>query len=221
MVDHRAVAPTDYKRRDLGKLTSYMEHDEEATLHDRYGQEMDGEEVQRLINISGRHQMSRHIVLSPQNGDQLSRKQLHRTAKRTLRETLGKREGVEYAYAIHMNGGDRPHVHVAATGRGNRPGDPAWMDEEDLVELAETTHEHAAEAEKTHGHTKAAVRAHELTAEAERGREEIAEPAEAATQQALTEADRRIKTREERLEAEKQRHLEDEDEKERDYGHGL
>ena len=106
---------------------------------------MDREDVQRLVTVSDRHGMSRHLVLSPENANELSREQLQRVSKRVLRKTLGDRDGVEYAYTVHMHDGDRPHAHVVVTGRANQPGDPLWMDRDDLEQIREHTHEHAKE----------------------------------------------------------------------------
>ena len=89
-------------------------------------------DVQWLVDLSERHEMSRHMVVSPENADRLDRDQLERATERTLRDTLGDRDGVDYAFAVHMEGGDRPHAHVVATGRANQRGDPLWMDERDF-----------------------------------------------------------------------------------------
>jgi hypothetical protein len=161
VANHNTIAASDYQRSDVANLTHYLEHEQEATLHDRYGREMDPEDVQRLVTVSDRHEMSRHLVLSPENANDLSREQLQRVSKRVCRETLGDREGVEYAYAVHMHDGDRPHAHVVATGRANQPGDPLWLDRDDLEQIRERIHEHAKEL----------ARERELEREYERERE--------------------------------------------------
>jgi hypothetical protein len=146
--DHETVAPTDYQRSGVGRLASYAEREPDATLRDRHGREMDGADVQRLVDTSERHEMSRHIVVSPENADRLDRDQLERATKRTLRDTLGDRHGVDYAYAVHMNGGDRPHAHVVATGKADQQGDPLWLDQDDLERLSDRAHERAKEQER-------------------------------------------------------------------------
>lgn len=146
--DHKTVSPTDYRRADVSRLMSYAERERDAILRDRYGREMDGTDAQRLIDLSERHQMSRHIVISPENADRLDRDQLERATKRTLRDVLGERDGVDWAYAVHMDGGDRPHAHVVATGKADRRGDPLWMDREDLKRLSDRAHERAREQER-------------------------------------------------------------------------
>jgi len=146
--DHQTVTPSDYQRDSIDELASYIEREEEATLRDRTGQEMDSQNLQRLIDKSERHEMSRHIVISPENADSLDRQEMDSMAKRTLRDTLGEREGVDYAYAVHEDGGDRPHAHVAATGRANGADDPLWLDADDLQEMADVAHEHSLEVSR-------------------------------------------------------------------------
>lgn len=148
MTDHNTVAPTDYKRADVGRLVSYVEREREATLHDRHGREMDRTEVQQLIDLSERHEMSRHIIISPENADRLDRERLREATKRMLRDTIGQREGVEYGYTVHMEGGDRPHAHVVATGRAEQRGDPLWLDQADLEQLSDRAHERAQEQDR-------------------------------------------------------------------------
>lgn len=149
--DHVTVTPSDFQRDSCSELLSYMEREDGVTLRDRTGQEMSSDDLQRLVDKSERHQMSRHIVISPENADSLDRDRLNKMAKRTLRDTLGDRQGVDYAYAIHTEDGDRPHAHVAATGRANDPGDPLWLDADDLQGIADRAHEHSQQLEKSRG----------------------------------------------------------------------
>lgn len=80
--------------------------------------------------------MSRHIVIPPENADRLDRDQLRRATKRCMRDVLGDRDGVDWAYTVHMDGGDRPHAHVVATGRAEQRGDPPLLNEDDLERLS-------------------------------------------------------------------------------------
>lgn len=148
MADHDTVVVSDFKRSDVSRLMSYAEREREATLRDRHGREMDGRDVQRLVNLSERHEMSRHMVISPENSERLDREQLERATERTLRDTLGDRDGVDYAFAVHMDGGDRPHAHVVATGRANQRGDPLWMDDKDFDNMRDRAHERTREQER-------------------------------------------------------------------------
>jgi hypothetical protein len=144
----KTVVRSDYQRTDVRRLASYAEREPEATMRDRHGQEMDDQDLERLAERSDRHQMSRHIVVSPANADALDREQMSEATKRSLRESIGQRDGVDYGYSVHMDGGDRPHAHVVATGQANQRGDPLWMDEADLQELREQAHDHAQEQER-------------------------------------------------------------------------
>jgi len=150
MTEHKTVTPSDFQRDSASELVSYMKRKEDAQLRDRTGQKMDSADVQRLIEKSERHEMSRHIVISPENADSLDRKQMSQMAKRTLRNTLGNREGVDYGYAIHTEDGDRPHAHVAATGRAQQPGDPLWLDSDDLQNMADVAHEQSQQLQRDH-----------------------------------------------------------------------
>lgn len=148
MSDHNTVTPSGYQRDSVAELTSYIEREKNAQLRDRTGKVMDSDDVQQLIDESERHGMSRHVVISPENADSLDRNQMSQMAKRTLRETLGQREGVEYGYAVHTEDGDRPHAHVAATGRANGSGDPLWLDSDDLENMADVAQEKAQEVQQ-------------------------------------------------------------------------
>lgn len=139
--DHNSVAFSDFARDSASSLLSYIEREKGTKLRDRHGNEMDSSDVQRLIDKSEKHQMSRQIVISPENAENLNRNQLAQVGKETLREVLGDREGVDYGFGVHMEGGDRPHVQAAATGRANSPGDPLWLDSEDLEQIKQIGHE--------------------------------------------------------------------------------
>lgn len=54
--------------------------------------------------------MSRHIILSLEKADPLNRDQLERTTKRTKRDFLGDREGVDWASAVYPEDDDRSHA---------------------------------------------------------------------------------------------------------------
>lgn len=142
---HDTVAPTDFQRGSVDDLASYAEREEDAELRNRHGEPMSASEKQQLIDRSEDHQMSRHIIVSPENADQLDREQMSTATKQTMQETIGQREGVEYGYSVHMEGGDRPHSHVVATGKADNPGDPLWLDQDDLEELSNTAHDRAIE----------------------------------------------------------------------------
>jgi len=141
------VIDSDFKRRDTGALMRYIEHEEE-NLRDRTGQEMDASEQQHLLDRSEENGMSRHLIISPENAEQLENKEIGRATRQTIRETIGSREGVDWAYAVHRDGGDRPHAHVVATGRADQPGDPLWIDREDLDQIRDRAHEHSIEQEQ-------------------------------------------------------------------------
>ena len=146
--DHNSVAHSDYSRGSVGGLLSYIEREQGTTLRDRHGNEMDEKDIQQMIEKSEKHQMSRQIVISPENSEDLSRDELAEVGKKTLRETLGDREGVDYAYGVHMDGGDRPHVQAAATGRANSPGDPLWLDSDDLEQMRDIGHRKSQQVNK-------------------------------------------------------------------------
>ncbi|WP_092907913.1 relaxase/mobilization nuclease domain-containing protein [Halostagnicola kamekurae] len=141
------VIDSDFKRRDTGALMSYIEHEEEE-LRNRTGQEMDATEQQHLLDRSRKNEMSRHFIISPENADQLSNKEIGRATRQTIRETIGSREGVNWAYAVHRDGGDRPHAHVVATGRADQSGDPLWIDSDDLDQIRDRAHENCIEQEQ-------------------------------------------------------------------------
>ncbi|GGN26497.1 relaxase/mobilization nuclease domain-containing protein [Halarchaeum nitratireducens] len=141
------VIDSDFERRDTGALMRYIEHEEE-NLRDRTGQEMDASEQQHLLDRSEEHGMSRHLIISPENAEQLDNEEIGRATRKTIRETIGSHEGVDWAYAVHRDGGDRPHAHVVATGRADQPGDPLWIDRDDLDQIRDRAHEHSIEQEQ-------------------------------------------------------------------------
>lgn len=147
--DHNSVAHSDYSRGSVDGLLSYIEREQGAKLRDRHGNVMEDRDIQEMIDKSEKHQMSRQIVVSPENAEDLSREELAEVGKKTLRETLGDREGVDYAYGVHMEGGDRPHVQAAATGRANSSGDPLWLDSNDLEEIRDVGHEKSQQVKKS------------------------------------------------------------------------
>jgi type IV secretory pathway VirD2 relaxase len=139
-----SVVYSDYQRDDAGALAKYVQKDD-TQLRDRYGQAMDQRDVDRLVDRSDQHQMSRHFVVSPENAEHLDQEQLGRITRETMRDELG--EDVEFGYAVHEDGGDRPHAHVVATGRANQSGDPLWIDSDDLDRIRERVHDRARDLE--------------------------------------------------------------------------
>jgi len=159
---------SDFERRGVSRLLSYMEREQDARVLNYRGREMSPEEQQQMINESKDREMSRHLVLSPSNSERLERDDLERVGKDVLRDELGDRDGVRYAYAVHEEDGDRPHLHVAAPGRAQQHGDPLWLDQDDLEDIRERTHERALERERRLSRTKSLAK--QITKGMARGR---------------------------------------------------
>lgn len=165
------VIDSDFKRRDTEALMEYIEHEEE-NLRDRTGQEMDASDRQHLLDRSEEHGMSRHLIISPENAEQLDNAGIGRATRQTIRETIGSREGVDWGYAVHRDGGDRPHAHVVATGRADQPGDPLWIERDDLDQIRDRAHEYSIEQEQGVEHALDEALDESLTQEQDQGQEQ-------------------------------------------------
>lgn len=134
-----AVMQTTYRDgRDASRLLSYIERDTE--LRNRLGDEMSEREIQAFIEKSERHQFERDMILSPENGDELTDDELSLHTRQIMGEFLEGRPTATYCYAMHRDT-EHPHVHVALTGERR----DLYMDQEDIQEVREHTNERMVE----------------------------------------------------------------------------
>lgn len=131
--------------RDHGaaQLTSYIGRDDHQ-LRNRRGEELTEEEREQFIERSKEYQYERQIIISPENGDELSRQELSLGARRSMREFSRDRPSAEYVYAVHQDT-EHPHAQIAVTGQKS----DLWTDQDDLDRLKERAREQFREKQRT------------------------------------------------------------------------
>ncbi|WP_254547195.1 relaxase/mobilization nuclease domain-containing protein [Halomarina pelagica] len=134
-----AVLQTTYRDgRDASRLLAYIERD--TALRNRFGDAMSDRDVRAFIEKSRRHMFERDMILSPENGHQLSNEEFSLHTRQIMGEFLEDRPTVDYCYAVHRDT-DHPHVHVALTGERR----DLYMDREDIRDVRALTNERMVE----------------------------------------------------------------------------
>lgn len=126
-----------------GDLLDYIQR-EGSPLKDRTGQDMSAEQRERFEEKSEKHQFERDIIISPENGEDLSREDMGRATRQHMSEFTEDRPTVDYCYAVHDDT-ENQHVHVAATGEK----DDLYMDSEDIMEQREHAHDRFQDRERS------------------------------------------------------------------------
>ena len=152
-------ANKDYQDGGASRLLSYIGR-EPHDLRNRFGDRMDGEEIEDFIERSEDHEYEEHWVLSPDHGERLDDDELSLATRKTMSEHLSDRPTGTYCYAIHRDT-DNPHVQVAVTGEKH----DLWTEQHDLDALRKRARTHTRERDYQH------ERARERKRERERERE--------------------------------------------------
>lgn len=126
----KVFTDTNYRESGAGDLVEYL--DKEDGLRNRLGEQMSDEEIQAFIEQSEAYDFERQIIISPENGEQLSNQELSHHTRKVMSEFCTDRQTATYCYAIHRDT-DHPHTQVAITGTKR----DLWMDREDCKELRE------------------------------------------------------------------------------------
>lgn len=134
---------TDYRDSGAGDLVNYIGREGDTPVHDRAGRPMSAEKKERFIEKSERHEFERHMILSPENGTDLSNDELGRETRRTMEQFTKGRPTATYAYTVHRDT-DHPHAHVAMTGEKT----DLYMDKGDIENVRERANERMVERER-------------------------------------------------------------------------
>jgi hypothetical protein len=130
---------------DAGKLTSYIGR-EDHQLRDRRGQPMSDHEIEEFIDRSKDYTHEKQIVISPENGNELSDDELSLAARRNMSEFIEDRPTADYCYAIHRDT-DQAHVQVAITGAKR----DLYADKGERQQMRTNAREQFHERERQHG----------------------------------------------------------------------
>lgn len=130
---------------DAGKLTSYIGRDDHQ-LRDRRGQSMSDHEIEEFIDRSKDYNHEKQIVISPENGNELSDDELSLAARRNMSEFVEDRPTADYCYAIHRDT-DQAHVQVAITGAKR----DLYADKEERQQMRTNARTQFRERERQHG----------------------------------------------------------------------
>lgn len=126
----KVFTDTNYREHGAGDLVEYL--DKEDGLRNRLGEQMSDAEIEAFVDKSEAYDFERQIIISPENGEQLSDRELSRYTRKVMSEFCTDRQTATYCYAIHRDT-DHPHTQVAVTGTKR----DLWMDREDCEELRE------------------------------------------------------------------------------------
>lgn len=137
-------ANKDYQDGGANRLLSYIGR-EPHDLRNRFGDRMDGEEIEEFIERSKHHEYEEHWVLSPDHGDRLDDDELSLATRKTMSDHLSDRPTGTYCYAIHRDT-EHPHVQVAVTGEKR----DLWTEQDDLDNLRKRARTHTREREYQH-----------------------------------------------------------------------
>lgn len=77
---------TDYQETGAGDLMAYIGREGDTPVYDRAGRPMDDEQKDRFIAKSERHEFERHMIISPENGNDLSNDEFGKETRRTMEE---------------------------------------------------------------------------------------------------------------------------------------
>lgn len=134
---------TDYQESGAGDLMNYISREGDTPVYDRSGQEMSNQRKQRFIEKSEQHQFERHMIISPENGDQLSNDELARETRRTMEDFAKDRPSTTFAYTVHRDT-EHLHAHVAMTGEKT----DLYMDKQDIDAVRENANERMVENDR-------------------------------------------------------------------------
>lgn len=134
---------TDYREQGVGDLMAYIGREGDTPVYDRAGRPMSEERKDRFIAKSERHKFERHMIISPENGNDLSNDELSRETRRAMEEFAKDRPSATYVYSIHRNT-EHPHSDVAITGEKT----DLYMDNGDIEQLRENTNERMVERDR-------------------------------------------------------------------------
>ena len=136
-----ASALVEYMDRETGAddLLNYMDR-EETPLRSAHGQPLSEGEREAFIQKSERHQFVRDVIVSPENGQDLSARELAQGVRSTMNDFLEDRPTASYVYALHQDT-EHPHAHVALTGERR----DLFMDREDIEHVREHANEQLVE----------------------------------------------------------------------------
>lgn len=134
---------TDYQESGAGDLMNYISREGETPVRGRSGRPMSEAEKDRFIARSERHQFERHMIIAPQNGNDLSNEELGRETRRTMDDFTEGRPSATYAYTVHDDT-EHKHAHVAVTGEKT----DLYMDRDDIENVRENANERMVENER-------------------------------------------------------------------------
>lgn len=134
---------TDYQETGAGDLMNYISREGDTPVRGRDGRPMSDAEKDRFIARSERHEFERHMIIAPENGNQLSNEELGRETRRTMNDFTEGRPSATYAYTVHDDT-EHKHAHVAVTGEKT----DLYMDREDIEQVRENANERMVENER-------------------------------------------------------------------------
>jgi len=114
----KVFTDTNYREHGARNLVEYL--DKEKGLENRAGEEMSDEEIEAFIEKSEEYEFEREVIISPQNGTDLSDDQFSLYTRQVMSEFCKDRNTATYCYAIHRDT-DHPHAQVAPDGDETRP----------------------------------------------------------------------------------------------------
>lgn len=130
----KVFTDTNYREHGARDLLEYL--NKEQGLENRFGEKMSNEEIEAFIEKSEDYEFEREIIISPENGTDLSDDQFSLYTRQVMSEFCKDRNTATYCYAIHRDT-DHPHSQVALTGTKR----DLWMDKEDCEQLRERAQE--------------------------------------------------------------------------------
>lgn len=144
----RVIVKTDFERGGAGDLVDYIKYDRKqdkrrVPVRDHTGRDLDSEELDRFVERSAETGMERHFIISPDPEAEMPATELDRGTRRLMSDWRSSRPSVSYVYAIH-DGGEKPHVHVAATGQER----DLWMDRDDVTDIRHKARDAFREGER-------------------------------------------------------------------------
>lgn len=134
---------TDYQESGARDLMDYISREGDTPVYSRSGREMTESEREQFITKSERHQFERHMIISPENGEQLSNDELARETRRTMEDFTKDRPSATFAYTVHRDT-EHPHAHVAMTGEKT----DLYMDKHDIDTVRENANERMVENDR-------------------------------------------------------------------------
>lgn len=136
------IIKTSYRDYGAANILAYIARDDHA-VKDRAGRELSVGEQADFVAQSEDREFEREMIISPEEGEELTERELELRTRQTMREFCEDRPSARYVYAVHDDS-DHVHSHVVLTGER----EDLYMDRGDIRRVRERANDRFRNAER-------------------------------------------------------------------------